>query len=824
VKHTVEQLLQDVGYALRGLVRARLFAIAAIATIALPIAGNASIFGIVNALLLRLPNVHQPRELLGIYSDFGPKFPIRHGSVSYPDYEYLRDHTSSFSGVVAYNDLEVVMGDATDAAVVPAQLVSGSFFSVLGLNTIVGRSLGPADDRPGAEATVVIDDRLWKTRLASASEVVGKTLRLNNQVFTIVGVLSPGYTGLTVGPRQQLFMALAAQPLLAGGGGPNMLTSRGNRWLSVVGRRKPGVSEETALADLQTATRQLQQQFPDTNRTIGVAASPVSMVPLIFKGMVFRASAILMAAVAFVLLISCANLANLLLIRANTRRAEFAARLVLGASRARLVRQSLTETLVICLIGGALGFFVATAIASALSVAQAPPGPLALALRMDIDWRVGLFAFGIAAIAGLGVGLLPALWASRTELTSALKQEPLRAGASSRSNRVLLAVQVGVTLVLLTGAGLALRSLANAQAVDLGLRAERVHTTFFSLRRQGFNEARMGQFYQQLLDRTRNLPGVEAATYASHLPLGPAAQTKGVALEGRQPPNGTHFQIDDALVGPGYFRTMGIPIVAGTEFADSDFTSAAGRVPIVINETMARQFWPEQDPIGRVVGVKGGGTDATMTIIGVAKNGSYRSLGESPRPFFYLPLLHEKEAPWGKVLVVRTRGNGGGDLASIRREIASLASGLPPARFTPFEQFVSGALFPARLLATLLGAMGGLALFLQAIGLYAVTASSVKHRTREMAIRSALGAPRRALIKTAMGGALLPVAVGLIAGIGVALLVTRSLEGYLYGITPTDVTTFTAMAAFQLAAGLVAASAPLRQTMKLDPSHALRQY
>jgi putative ABC transport system permease protein len=818
----MERLLQDVTYALRALARNRAFAIAAIVSLALPIAVDASIFSIVNALLLRTPTVDRPHELLGVYSDLGPRGPIRYISVSYPDYTFYRDHASTFSGMGAYNDLDLVLGEGTDGESVLAEMVSGSFFEVLGLRPAIGRMIVPSDDSPSQPPVAVIDQTLWQNRFQRDPNVIGKTVHLNRQAFTIVGVLPAQYTGLTVGPMRQVYIPLATQPLVMSG--TNMLASHGNRWLNAFGRMKPGVQEAQAKADLEVLTSQLQKEFPATNRRLGVATTPLRMVPLTFKGLVVNASTVFMIAVVFVLLISCANLTNLLLMRAHARRTEFATRLALGAARGRLVRQLLTESLVLGALGGLLGFALAVVLARTLSNVQRPPGPLSLVLSMTIDWRVGLFALGLAVLTGVGIGLLPALWASRSDLTAFLKQDTQRAGAStSRTNRVLVTAQVCVSVVLLAGAGLALRSLAKAQAIDPGFRPDGVYAASFQLQRQNLPEGRVEQFYRQVQEHLRAVPGVQAVSTASHMPMGGMISTKSVVIDAHQPPPGQeHFEIDTSQVSPGYFQTMGIALVSGRDFDERDASAAAGeQTPVLINQTMAKEFWSGQDPLGKVIRVDEKNDKGALIVIGVVKDSKYRSIGEAPRSFVYRPMRFAEEAPWGKQLLVKTAG-GASQLGLVRTAIEAVDASLPPARFQSLEEQLAGVLFPARLLAVLLATFGALAFALQTVGLYGVTAYAVNERRREMAIRRALGAPRFSLIKVGVGGPLLLVAFGAAAGVLLALWATRGLGGYLYGITPSDAPTLAAVVLLQLMAGLLAAYTPMHRTMELEPSVALR--
>ncbi len=824
----MERLAQDITYALRTLARNRIFAAAAIVSLAMPIAVNASIFSIVNALLLRLPNVERPRELVGVYSDLGPRGPIRYIATSYPDYAYFRDHNAAFTGLLAYSDVDVVLGDGAEAETVPGQLVTGNFFEVLGLRPAVGRLLAPTDDQPSQAQVAVIDHTLWETRYQSNPSVIGQTLRVNRQLFTIVGVMPASYDGVAVGPRRQVVLPIAAQQIVMSGGA-NLMTSRGNRWLNVAGRLKPGVPEATALADLKVAAGQLKTEFPGTNRNLGVAVAPLRMVPLTFKGMVVRASTILMAAVAFILLISCANLTNLLLMRGNSRRTEFATRLALGASRGRLVRQLLTESLVLAACGGVAGFATAVLIARVLSTVQRPPGPLSLALTMTVDWRVGVFVLGVAVIAGLAVGLLPALWASRADLTSFLKQDTQRAGRStSNANRVLVMVQVSVSIVLLAGAGLALRSLAKVQAIEPGFRPDGVYASVFQLKRQKFPDGRMEQFYRQVIDRVGGVPGVQGVSTTSHLPMSGMVQTKKIVIDPAQQSAEDPIEVDESQVGPGYFKTMGIALLSGRDFGDADVQTInpdlpPEQIPVIVNEAMARQFWPGDDAVGKMFRLDERNDKSVLMVIGIVRDSKYRSLAEEARPYMFRPLRFAEEAPWGKQLLIKTSDHGASQLALVRRAIDSVEPGLPPAKFQSVEEYVSGALFPARLLAALLATFGMLALALQTVGLYGVTAYSIVQRRRELAIRHALGAPRLSLIKAGVGGVLFLVATGAILGVLGARLATRGLGAYLYGIQPSDIPTLAVVVAVQLLAALVAAYAPLRRSIDREPGIALRE-
>ena len=824
-------LWQDLRYGARMLLKQPGFTLIVILTLSLGIGANGVIFSLVNALLLRPLPVDSPSELAVLYtSDFSSG---NFGASSYPDYVAFRDRNRSFSGLVVYQPQPLSLNiDGTNERAF-GEIVSGNYFTVLGLKPARGRGFLPEEDsRPGAAAVAVISHKLWQTRFDGDPATVGRSVKLNGQPFTIIGVAPEKYVGLMRGLAVDWWVPAMMTDQLTPGS--QNLTERGNRGMLVIGRLKPGVTVQQAQADFNNIAAQLYQEWPQAWANIRRQSRAISLLPeneaRVMPGMrmpLVIFTSLLMTVVGLVLLIACANVANLLLARAAARRKEIAIRLSLGAGRGRLIRQLLTESVLLAMLGGGGGLLLA-AWGADLLMAFKPPVPIPIELNLHGDWRVFGFMFGLSLLTGIVFGLVPAWAASRPDVVGALKDESSAASAASVGGRrgrlrgALVVVQVAVSLLLLICAGLFLRSLQNASSIDPGFDADNLLVMSMDLQQQGYDEARGSNFSAQLLDRVRTVPGVVSAGLTDELPLGLGGSRRGLTLEGYAAQPGESTEINSSTVAPGYFETLRIPLVQGRTFEAQDHAKAPGVV--LINEAFARRYWSGQPPLGKRIQmgmVREGVNDApALTVVGVVKDGKYATLGEEATPFFYLNLAQNYGS--SPTLIVRTRGNPTDLLATVRSEVATLDKSLPLFDVKTMRQHLGLALLPARLAGSVLGIFGFIALLLAAAGIYGVMAYAVAERTREIGIRMALGANPLAVLRLIVQQGMTLVLIGLAIGLTAALALTHLLKRLLFGVSATDPLTFAGIALLLTTVALLACWIPARRATKVDPMMALR--
>ncbi len=819
----MESLLADVRHAARSLWKSPGFTTVAVLTLGLGIGANSAIFTLIDAVLLRPPaGVVEPDRLVTIYtSDFSSG---DFGTSSYPDFEAIRAEREVFAGVAAYSFRPVALSTGDRAEMLNATLVSPEYFSLLGLVPSAGRLIGPDDvTAPGASPVAVVSHGMWRSRFGGEPGAVGRVVRINGREFILIGVAPQGFRGLQGVVENDLWIPITMDRALE----PDGLTSMGNRSLLVVGRLANGVSVEQAQARLTALARSRFEQFPDWWRTVRgdgrkltVRPESYARVPPRGRAVVVTMSAMLMIVVGLVLLIACANIANLLLARATGRAREIAVRLSLGATRRRLMQQLLTESLLVALLGGVAGLGAAAWLAD-LIVRLRPPVNFPIRLAVETDTRVLLFTLGVSLLTGVVFGLLPAFRASRPQLVAELKGDVIgrRTGRWFGPRNLLVVGQLAVSLVLLVGAALFLRSLARAQSVDPGFDADNVVLMSLALEAQGYNEARTRAFYDQLLERARALPGVEGATLATTVPLGGSYQRRGTRIEGYTPGPGESTETNWNVVAPDYFRVMRVPVVRGRPFTEADRDGAP--LVVMINEAFARRYWPGQDPIGKGINI-GGGSPAGQfrPVIGVVADGKYRSLAEDPLPFLYVPLGQQNRA-W-MTLHVRAAGDPGRLLTLLRDEVRLLDLNLPIVNPTTLRDQVGLAVLPQRLAATLLSGFGAVAVLLAVIGLYGVMAYAVSRRTREFGIRSALGANRRDVALLVVGEGLALAGAGLIIGMAAAVAVTRFARALLFDVSPLDPIAFGVVTSVLLGVTVVASYVPARRATRVDPMVALR--
>ncbi|MEK6321126.1 MAG: ABC transporter permease [Acidobacteriota bacterium] len=832
----METLWQDLRYGFRVLRASPGFAAVAVLSLALGIGANTSIFSVVNAALLRPLPVTEPDRLMFVFN--GTRT-APWGVSSYPDYIDYRDKNEVFSDLLTYSGITMSARADDQTDLVSGSIVSGNFFDALGVRAALGRTFLPEEDlTPNTHPVAVISQGLWERRFGNDPKVIGQQLALNGHAFTIIGVAPAGFKGPEILENNDIWVPMMMQALVrpprggfSGDMNPDLLGRRGSRWLNIIGRLKPAVTPEQAQAAMTQLAAGLEQAYPDQNRNTIATLFPVSKVDPQAYTQLISVAGLLLAVVAIVLLIACANVANLLLARASARRKEIAVRLAMGASRSRLVRQLLTESIMLSLAGGVVGLLLALWTIDLLKTATPPAGIFSFTLDYRLDGRVLAFTFALSLATGVIFGLLPALQASRPDLVPALKDE-ISAVAQGRRRfnlrNLLVVAQVALSLVLLIGAGLFLRSLKNAQDIDPGFEADRVLNAQLNINLLRYTKVQGQEFYRQVVERVEALPGVESASLARVVPLSGTGRGTSFQIEGQEAPEntvrseGTGPQENPNtasanVVGLRYFETLGIPLLRGRDFAAQDKDGAP--LVVVVNEAFARRYFDNQEPLGKRVSFRGA-QGPWSEIVGVARDSKYRTLGESPRPTVYQPLAQNHET--GMALHVRTKGKPTSVAATVRREVQEIEPNLAVTSVESMTDVLGGSLFAARMGAVLLAIFGLLALLLAAVGLYGVMSYSVSRRTREIGIRMALGAGTGNVLRLVLKEGMTLVAGGVASGLIVAAVVTRLLASFLYGVSPLDAITFIAIPLTLALVALLANYLPARRAAKVDPMEALR--
>ena len=814
----------DFRYALRRLIRARGFTLAAALTIALGVGANSAIFSIINAVLLRPPvAVAEPERLVGVFtSDFsGPPY----GSSSFADVDdFAKQGAEVFTGVAGYSPRPAAVGSDDNLERIAAEVVTDNYFQVLGTRMTLGRGFGPEQRVRAGEPVAVISNALWQRRFASDPAIIGKPLRMNAREFTIIGVAPVGFAG-----SFRLLVADVWVPAALGAyvGMSDDFTSRGDRSAFVYARLKPGVTIEQARARMGVVARQLTAAYPEAwtdvslkGRRISVLPEEETRIPPSFRGDALRFAAILMATVVVVLLVCCANVAGLLLARAASRLKEVGIRISLGASRGRIIRQMLTESVLLAALGGIVGVAASVWAGQALMAAGTPSQiPVPISLDLTPDYRVLGFTLAITLLTGLVFGSAPALRASRADVVTALKTDTpaLRVGGRRFSLHGALVVgQVSLSTLLLVGALLFLRTLRAAASIDPGFRTDHMLLLDIAPRPGEEGKTDPEQVALTARDRVAAIPGVTAVTWASNVPLGIDIGRRGLQVEGYRLREGEDMEFHYSVVGPRYFETMEIPLVRGRGFTDADRPGAPAVV--VVNEAFAKRFWGDADPIGKRIS-RNGQNGPWIEVVGLARDGKYVSITESPRPFVYYPQL---QMPDGITLYVRTTGDPLRLVTAARREVATVAPTWMIERPRTLEENVGASLLPQRIAAGLLGAFGVVALLLAAVGLYGVVAFAVAQRTREIGIRVALGAQGGEVLGLMLRQGMALAGIGLLVGVPLAFVVARLVSGFLIGTSVADPVVFGGAAGLLGFVTLVASYVPARRASKVDPMTALR--
>lgn len=804
--------LQDLRYALRSLAKTPTLTLAVVLSLGLGIGGNTTVFTWVQALLLHpIPGADDPDSL------FVANVETREGrarSWSYPNYRDVRDRARLLD-IVAQDDLAMSIAVTGQAERAYGALVSGNYFGVMGVTSTLGRLLGPEDDRnPGGHPVAVISDAYWHRRFGGDPSIIGRQVIINNTPMTIVGVTPPSFVGSFLGIATSAWVPMAMQPQMMGAG---RLEARGTSWMQAYVRLRKGVSREQAQAELSAIMLQLGQEHQGAE-TLRVEVVRVWEAQFGASAVLAPILGVLSLVAAMVLLIACVNVANLLLSRAVSRRREVAVRLSLGASRWRVIRQLLTEAMLLAGVSGAFGMVMAYW-TSDLLMAFAPPTDVPIDLGLTIDVQTFAYAAALSLATGIFFGLAPAWQASRADTVNALKEEAGRGTSGGRTaqrlRNTLVIVQVAVCLVLLVGATLFTRSLQAAQQISPGFDPRGMLMASVDLFPNGYTEDTGRQFHRRLTELIGPLPGVESFALGRTVPLGLGGFfSTGATIAGYTPRQDEEINIPYNVVGPGYFSTMKIGLVAGREFVSLDARESQ-RV-VIINETMARRYWPGRDAIGGRVRLG----EEDYQVVGIARDIKYRQVAEPPQPYMYLAL--DQRYVSSIVLHVRSAAAPGAMLGSVREIVRGLDPNLPIFDARTLDEHMRTAVFAQKIGADLLGAMGILALILAAVGLYGVIAYAVSQRTQELGIRLALGAAPADLLKMVLRQGLTIIGVGLAIGLALALGAAGFMGSLLPGIAPRDPITFVSVPLVLAAIAAVAALIPARRASAVNPVEALR--
>ncbi|HYY97748.1 MAG TPA: ABC transporter permease [Pyrinomonadaceae bacterium] len=801
---------QDLRYGLRALRKHPGFTAVAVTALALGIGANTAIFSVVNTVLLRPLPYKDPDRLVMVWED-DTKHGYPRDTPAAANYVDWREQNGVFEGMAALADQSFNLTGMGDPERLEGKRASANLFNILGVEPLLGRGFLPEDDQPGAGRVVVLSHGLWQRRFGADPKVIGRALELNGQSYTVVGVMPPSFQFPS--PEDELWVPIAFTQQEA--------ASRGRHYLNVVARMKPGVSVEQAQAEMSTIAARLQQQYPDYNTELGAVVVPLHEQVV---GDIRPALLVLLGAVGFVLLVACANVANLLLARAAARQKEIALRVALGASRARLVRQFLTESVLLAALGGVVGLLLALWGVNLLKAFI--PDSISQVKAIAVDAKVLGFTLLVSLLTGLIFGLAPATQSSNFNLNETLKEGGRDTASGSRGKRIrslLVVAEVAVSLVLLIGAGLLINSFLRLRSVEPGFKPGNLLTMGVELSEQKYPDlARRTAFYDDLISRVEALPGVRSASVTNWIPLVSQGDSVGVSVDGLPDPGpGKKPIVVTRIVGPHYFKTMGIQLVRGRDFDERQDRVDAPAV-VVVSEATARRFWPGEDPVGKRITP---GTPTTpedwCQVIGVVKDVRQFDLAAEPRPQMYLNYPQaDFFAP--RHLVVSTSVDPLGLAGAVRKAVWEIDRDQPVSNVRTMEDVLSESLARQRFSMLLLGVFAGLALVLAAVGLYGVMSYTVAQRTREIGVRMALGAQTGHVLRLVVAQGLKLALVGVALGLVAAFMLTRVMSSLLFGVSPTDPATLAVISLVLVGVALLASYIPARRATKVDPLVALR--
>lgn len=807
-------LLFDIRHSLRFLVKAPAFTLIALLTLAIGIGMNVAIFSVFDAVLLRGLPFPDPDKLVAVSSTV-QRESLERRPASYPDFLDWQRRNSVFEQIAAHENDSLTLTDG-NAEQIQVEMVSANYFQTLGVHPFLGRTFRSEEDRmPAASAVAVISYDFWKRHFGNNPSLVGKTVRLNNQNTNIVGILPKGFYGLD--PDTEVWIPFSTYPLFQQ---TELLERRGARWHDVIARLKPGVTIQQAQSAMTAIAKRLEEEYPDSNRNNGVMLIPFQEEVL---GDIKPAIRILFGAVAFVLLIACANVANLMLVRTAGRQKEFAVRSALGASRKRIIRQLITESALLGILGGVTGSLLA--IWAIHLIKRFSPVYIPAYIQIGIDSRVLFFSIVISFITGLLIGLFSAIHATRSAPQESLKDAAVQSTEtrSSKTTRgILIISETALALILLVGAGLMIQSLKQMQQIPIGFKKDHLLTMLLSLPEQKYSEGRSITFLKLLNEKLGSLPSVQSVSIASDIPFGGSSSAYIVTMEGTD--TNRSRRIYAHAVSSNFFATLGIPIINGRSFSDRDVKEAP--LAAIVTEELARKFWGNQDPVGKRF--KFGRDDSTnpwINVVGVAANVKQRALINDPLlnpddPDIYFPLAQNPEL--NLALVVRTNQKPTLTTSLVTKEIQKLDHDIPVFRVTTMDELVSNETARSRFNAFLMSIFAGSALLLACIGLYGVLSYAVTQRTREIGLRMALGAKRSDVFVLVLRQALRWMSFGLIIGLFGAAMLSRLLRSELYQVSPTNPAVYAVLSSLLLSVAIFATFIPALRATKVDPILALR--
>ncbi len=807
----MESLLQDLRFGARSLVKKPAFAAVAIITLALGIGANTAIFSVVNAVLLRPLQYKDSDRLVMVWENNRPR--SRDQNVISPaNFLDWQDQNTVFDGMAGFFDRQYNFTGVDDPEVIPAQSVSVNMFPLLGVAPLHGRGFAPEDGNPESEPVVILSHGLWSRRFGADTSVIGNKIMLNGNNFTIIGVMPPGFKlfvkqGSLSGKQAELWTPIRFTP---------ESRVRSGRFMMAVARLKDGVTLEEAQAEMDAMASRFEQQYPDFNTGWGVNLVPLHTQ---LSGTMRTSLWVLLGAVGCVLLIACANVANLLLARAAARQKEMAIRAALGARRGRIIRQLLTESVILSALGGAAGF--ALAVWGVRALVSLIPDDLMAIREVSVDFQVLGFTLAVSMLTGLIFGLAPAIMSSRVDVNESLKEGGRTSASGSNMLRGgLVVVEIAIALVLLVGSGLMIRSFARLQAIDPGFDSTNLLTVKVSLPGSKYREDHQRvNFFRQSLERIRALPGVSRASAISFLPFAAGGAGTSFTIVGRpQPAAGESPVTDVRVIDPDYFRTMSIHLLRGREFTPLEATEA--RHVVIVNEAMARMYFPDEDPIGKKLVINMMDDPVPSEIIGIVRDVKHQGLDIAPRAMTYWP--HPELAYGGMMLVVKAQSDPMNLVAGVQREIQSLDRDQPIADVRTMEGLLSDSVSKTRFSMLLLTIFAAVALILAAVGIFGVMSYSVSERTHEIGIRMALGARTTDVLRLVIGRGMLLAAAGVVAGIGGAFALTRFMKSLLHDVSETDPATFAGIAMVVAVVALVSCYIPARRATRVDPQVALR--